>query len=304
VRLKMSYSGGDGLYLEAVGGDGTLYVTAQGHRLWAIRDRQLQWGHGDVTFGSFRAALDGRVWFPAVGDNAPPGVYFNRNGDGGRFRGQGVALPSLVNRGALGESATRPVCRSGLDSRGPGIEHKERGWFAVLDQDCTHLFVDPTGITYVQTASSRIYSIDPAGKTLWTYNTPCKSPWLMLARMGNVILSCQGSRLETGSGLYGIREGRLLWQFTPAGEINLQGWRHHLGIVIDRTGMSYFTDAGDRSSLYAVGGDGRLAWKVELGAFRFHELQLDHHGRLFLAGTRARDPDGGSSMLCIADAEC
>jgi hypothetical protein len=304
VGLKLSSRGRDGLYLEAVGGDGTLYVSAQGHYLWAVRNGRLQWGHPGLTFGSFKAALDGRVWYPAVGDNAPPGVYFNRDGQGGQFRGRGVDLPSLVNRGDRSDTAIGTECRNGLDPRGPGLEATSRGWFVPLDQDCVHTVVDSTGVTYVQTATTRIYAISPAGATLWTYAAPCKSPLLMVARVGNLILSCQGSRAETGSSLYSVRDGKLLWQFKPRGEIDLKGWRQSFGIVIDRTGMSYFTDVGDRSHLYAVDDRGRLAWTLDLGEFSFQELQLDRRGRLFLSGTFARDPDGGSSMTCIADSGC
>jgi hypothetical protein len=74
-----------------------------------------------------------------------------------------------------------------------------------------------------------------------------------------------------------------------------------LGIVVDRTGTSYFADSGSRSCLYAVDSGGHLAWKFDLGEFGFHELQLDHQGRLFLSGTFARDRDGPSSMICFSD---
>ena len=98
----------------------------------------MQWGFKGLIFGTFHAAIDGRVWYATtLGDRTNPGYYFNGNGQGGQLRGVAVGIPSLVKSGGRSESVDgSSACRSGQDSRGPGVEQKSAGWFAPLDQEC------------------------------------------------------------------------------------------------------------------------------------------------------------------------
>jgi TIR domain len=293
--LRISLQARDELRLEAVGGDGTLYISSRNPGFWAVREGKMRFGY-QVGSRDFHAAIDGRVWFgtelhvDSWGREYYDGVYFNRDGQGGILRGH---FPTQRYK------ASYPVDLPSVSPR-QKLTHDRQCAF----EDCFQMVTDSSGIRYVQTNRRLLFAADSNGSKLWTYTMPCTSQ-LMLAQQGSVTLSCQESVGIKGFDLFQVRGGRLRWRVASLDKINQNMSNGSTGFSVDRTGTLYFTTTGERSQLYALNHEGEQQWVLNLGQFEFSSLQLDPRGRLFLAGTIARDnPRFGASLSCFADSGC
>ena len=200
--MKISLRGRDELRLEAVGGDGTLYISSRNPGFWAVRDGEMRFGY-HLGAGDFHAAIDGRVWLggelhvDSDGREYYDAAYFNRDGQGGILRGH---FPTQRYK------ASYPV---DLPSVSPRQKFKPDR--QCVFEDCFKMATDSSGIRYVQTNRRLLFAADSNGAKLWTYTMPCTSQ-LMLAQRGTVTLSCQESVSMKGFDLFQVRNGSLRWR--------------------------------------------------------------------------------------------
>lgn len=281
AQFRISSSERSSLTVVLVGGDSTLYVGDDNEKFWAVRDGRALWGFEKFGFRNIRAFADGRLYL----QNA---AMLNANGEGGMLRGDPPLPPFLdtpdgiwVERYAYGGSC--------------------EGKYFPLDRDCENATTDSDGRTYLITVTKNLYAFDADRKRLWTAQMPCRSSTLMVADQGTVVFACQGSSYGNAASLIGVKDGKIAWTFKTEKELVLNGNGNSWSMVVDRNMTMYLTDEGTPTHLYAISRDGQQLWKYDLGEMRFHHLQLDSQGRLFLSGTHWRDGVPGSSLICLAD---
>jgi len=143
----------------------------------------------------------------------------------------------------------------------------------------------PNGDLYVVTLARTLYRLDSSGRILWTYRAPCDIPFLKTTLPGLVVMGCRDEYL------YGIRDGKLQWQFKAGNPISGDVWNYEtIGILQDRQGTVYFTDRGYDGRVYAVDSQGKLLWQLDLENFSLPNsmagsLLIDRKKRLYLIGS-------------------
>jgi serine/threonine protein kinase len=245
-----------------------LFGGGQVQAIWTVRDFKLQ-------------SID-------IGSNLRRNRPISENFD---FRGPEFSLP---------EGAS-----SKWHAAGPGLERwpNSRGkrWFVPLDHEVRKVVIAANQDAYAVTVTKTLYRIDPSGRILWTYRSPCLDPFLKVVVPDYVVLGCQDEHL------YGIRGGKQQWKFTAANSIELAPMEYvRPAVFMDRTGTVYFTDSSNTSHAYAIDSSGKLLWKSDLGKFRPYTVDIDRKGRLYLVGFQngeggPKAPDYGGAVLCFSE---
>jgi hypothetical protein len=236
---------------------------------------------------------------------------FNRNGQGGRIRGEFHPPASLKVASYEPDDNSQPVprfhCVKGTSeppdwhAGGPGIEgHDDQGkrWFLPLDHDCEKYQVTRNGGLFATTATKTLYRINFSGQVIWSWHAACTRPVVKSLPNGDVIVFCVGELVQC------LHEGGLLWSFAD-GKLrsDLHGRPERPGVEVDQAGTTYFStwDSGTPSQFYAIDSAGKLKWKIKLGDIHVDELQFDEEGRIYISGDGSGGQTRGDGMLCLAD---
>jgi len=268
--------------IQAIGGDGTVYVSGR-DGLGAARDGKLIWAF-HAPEPRVTMADDGRIWFPAPG----AGGYFclNRAGQGGMLPRRAVPPPDA------GE-APNPGCSG--DGRGMRVRGRRE---VILDYACTRpqAKLGPDGMAYVGTEAPDVRAFTPDGALAWKIATPCAAQRLLAGPGGRVLFACQDLSIHY------IENGTLRWSKPGDGEIDEGGiikpFSSFVGLM-DRNGTTYFVDrAADGSThVHALSATGDMLWKLKSPGFTSYSIGFDGQGRLYLTGMRLM----ASQLVCISD---
>jgi eukaryotic-like serine/threonine-protein kinase len=259
------------LRLIGIGSGDTMFIQGS-DTVWAVQNGTMRWGYSSSNFHTWWLSSDGRIW-----SDGPYG--FNSKGEGGLLPHDTVPGPHVEGeRKGYWESREFACAAEDYPSgRAPGLGVGRRQGativFQALDQECRTAAVAPNGDLYVVTLAKTLYRLDRSGQVLWTYHTPCDSPFLKVTLPGLAVIGC-------GESLYGLRDGKLQWQFKAHSPI--------FAILQDRQGTVFFTDRGFRDNrAYAVDRQGKLLWQLGLGDLLpyVQSLWIDRRRRLYLIGS-------------------